>query len=100
LTPDGPQTWHLGSAELKASCREAASWCAAQGVDIADLSMRFALAEPRIHVTLFGAKNAEEVQRNVRCVGVAPDAAAIAGVQRILTPVRDMAWPSGRAEYS
>lgn len=100
LTPGGPQSWHLAPDELKAKCREAAEWCAARGVDIAELGMRFALSEPRIHSTLSGAVTAEEVERNVRTVGHAPDPELVAAIQNILSPVRDLTWPSGRPEYN
>ncbi|MBI3211027.1 MAG: aldo/keto reductase [Candidatus Solibacter usitatus] len=99
LTRQGPQEWHLGSDLLKQKCREAAAWCHSQGVDIADLGMRFALSNPRIHSTLTGARTAEEVLRNVRCVAQPPDPELVAGVRAILTPVLNHTWPSGRAEY-
>jgi aryl-alcohol dehydrogenase-like predicted oxidoreductase len=100
LTSEGPQPWHHGSEELKIKCREAVQWCAAQGVDIAELAMQFALATPRIHSTLMGAKNAGEVRRNARCAGRPPDKELVAAVQKLLEPVRDRIWPSGRPEYA
>jgi L-galactose dehydrogenase len=99
LTPQGPQPWHLADNELKNRCREAAQWCAANGIDIAQLGMQFAMANPRIHCTLTGARTVEEVQRNVRIVGTAPDPSAVESVQRILAPVRGRTWASGRSEY-
>lgn len=100
LTRKGPQPWHAGSDELKARCREAADWCAARGVDIADLGMQFAMANPRIHATLTGAGSPEEVRRNAACVGQVPDPELLAGVQAILAPVRDQLWQTGRPEYN
>lgn len=100
LTRKGPQPWHLGSDVLKAKCREAAEWCAAKGIDIADLGMQFAMADPRIHSTLTGAGSPEEVERNAACVGRAPDPEIVAAVQAILAPVRNLLWPTGRPEYN
>lgn len=100
LTPQGPQPWHLGSNELKAACRRAVNYCKEQGVNIAQLGMQFAMANPRFHSTLTGAKSADEVLRNVRLVGQEPDAAVLAEVQSILAPVRDLTWTSGRPEYN
>lgn len=100
LTPQGPQPWHMGSEELKTACRRAVDLCNDRGVDIAQLGMQFAMANPRIHSTLTGAKTAEEVLRNVRIVGQEPDPGVLAEVQRILAPVRDLTWPSGRPEYN
>lgn len=100
LTHKGPQPWHLGSDALKAKCREAAEWCEARGVDISDLGMKFAMAEPRIHSTLTGAASPEELERNAACVGVAPDAELVREVQAILAPVRNERWVTGRPEYN
>lgn len=100
LTPGGPREWHLASDEMKSACRKAAEWCASKGVDIAELGMRFAFAEPRIHSTLSGAISPEEVERNARAVGQPPDPELVAAVQEILSPVRDLTWPSGRPEYN
>ena len=100
LTQQGPQPWHLGSDELKDACRRAVDFCNERGIDIAELGMQFAMANPRIHSTLTGARTADEVLRNVRIVGEEPDPTLLAEVQRILTPVRDITWPSGRPEYN
>jgi aryl-alcohol dehydrogenase-like predicted oxidoreductase len=100
LTPGGPPKWHLAPDEMKVKCREAAEWCASKGIDIAELGMRFALSEPRIHSTLSGAVSPAEVERNVRAVGRAPDPELVAAVQKILSPVRDRIWQSGRPEYN
>jgi aryl-alcohol dehydrogenase-like predicted oxidoreductase len=100
LTPKGPQPWHLGSDALKAKCREAAEWCAARGIDIAEVGMQFAMANPRIHSTLTGAATPEEVERNARCAGRAPDPEIVAQIQAILAPVRNQLWPTGRPEYN
>lgn len=100
LTPQGPQPWHLGGDELKTACRRAVDYCKEQGVNIAQLGMQFAMANPRFHSTLTGAKSADEVLRNVRLVVEEPDAAVLAEVQSILAPVRDLTWTSGRPEYN
>lgn len=100
LTPSGPQPWHLASEPIKAACRQAAAWCQAHGIDIAQLGMQFALSNPRIHTNLTGAKSEEEVRRNVQAVGRQPDPDVMAQIERILEPVRDQSWPSGRPEYN
>lgn len=100
LTQKGPQPWHLGSAELKSKCREAAEWCTARGVDIAMLGMEFAMTTPHIHTTLTGAGSPEEVERNAACVGRTPDPELLRQVQQILAPVRNQHWVTGRPEYN
>ncbi|MCS7025221.1 MAG: aldo/keto reductase [Bryobacteraceae bacterium] len=100
LTPAGPPPWHLASEEIKAVCRKAAEWCASKGVDLAQLGMQFAYAQPGIHSTLSGAIQPEEVERNARAVDQPPDPDLVAAVQEILRPVKDRTWPSGRPEYN
>lgn len=100
LTRKPVPKWHQAGPELIAKCREAVEWCDQQGVDIAEVGLQFALANPRIATTLSGACSPEEVLQNVRCVGVAPDPRIVAGVRAITEPVRDQAWPSGREEYN
>jgi len=100
LTPQGPRDWHLGSEKLKHTCRLAADWCADHGIDIAELGVRFALANPRFHVTLVGVLSPAEIRRNVQSVGHAPDWDAVKAVQKILEPVFNEVWPSGRPEYN
>jgi aryl-alcohol dehydrogenase-like predicted oxidoreductase len=78
----------------------AADWCAANGINIVDLAMRFALANPRFHVTLTGARSAAEIQHNARSVMQPPDAGAVRAVQEILQPVFNEIWRSGRPEYN
>ncbi|HUQ95233.1 MAG TPA: aldo/keto reductase [Bryobacteraceae bacterium] len=100
LTPQGPQPWHLGDDLLKEKCREAAAWCSSRGVNIAEVGMQFAMANPHIHSTLTGARTADEIRRNVQAVSAPPDPRIVAALQRILAPVRDITWPSGRPEYN
>lgn len=100
LTPQGPRDWHLGSEKLKHTCRLAAEWCGDHGIDIAELGMRFALANPRFHVTLTGVRSAGEIRHNTRSVSQTPDPDAVRAVQKILEPVFNEIWPSGRPEYN
>lgn len=63
-----PPAWHPALAALQATCREAAEICRRHQVghvvvvDLAELAIFFALAEPRIPVTLLGMKNVAQVQ--------------------------------------
>jgi aryl-alcohol dehydrogenase-like predicted oxidoreductase len=100
LTRKPLPAWHQATDAMKQTCRAAVEWCTSRGVDIAELGLQFALANPRIHSTLTGACTVEEVVRNVRAVGQLPDPELVAGVQAVLAPVRDQIWCSGRAEYN
>ena len=64
LTPTAcPPAWHPASPQLKEACRRAADMCRrATNVNLADLALLFALAEPRIPVTIVGMKDMAQVQ--------------------------------------
>jgi L-galactose dehydrogenase len=98
LTRAGAPDWHPAPPEVRAAAREAAAWCDAHGVDLADLALRFALAYDGVATTLVGMSRAAEVEQNVAASGAAPDPEALAAVRAILRLVLDRSWPSGRPE--
>eukprot|EP00878_Enallax_costatus_P011412 GHUV01011915.1.p1 GENE.GHUV01011915.1~~GHUV01011915.1.p1 ORF type:complete len:358 (+),score=83.91 GHUV01011915.1:242-1315(+) len=108
LTPQGPPEWHAAPPELKEAAKAAADYCQGQGLDIAKLAVQFAVRNPSISTTLVGMASSEVVHANVQAVlqalDIQPSEAARAEarvleeVQRILAPVKDMGWPSGRPE--
>ena len=65
LTNAGPADWHPADAAFKARCADAARFCSSRGVDIASLSLQFAVNEPHIHTTVIGMATVAEVERNL-----------------------------------
>jgi L-galactose dehydrogenase len=100
LTERGAPEWHPAPTELKDACRRAAEHCRSRGARLADLALRFALAEPGIATTLVGTASPQNLRQNVAAVGQEPDLELLTQVQAILAPVRDLSWPSGRPENS
>ncbi|MHB0874858.1 MAG: aldo/keto reductase [Anaerolineae bacterium] len=98
LTEQGAPDWHPAPRRVRAAAAEAARYCRERGFDIADLALRFALAQPAIATTLVGMSRIEHVQRNTALVGTAPDPDLLAEVCRILAPVADTVWKEGRPE--
>ena len=98
LTQLGAPDWHPAPARVVAAARQAAEYCAARNVDIADLAMQFALSYEAAAVTLVGMSKARHVARNVAQVGVTPDPELLAAVEQILAPVNGVCWRSGRPE--
>jgi aryl-alcohol dehydrogenase-like predicted oxidoreductase len=98
LTPQGPQPWHLASPEIKAACAQAAAYCAAQGVNIVQLAIQYALANRDIATTIVGSADPREMENNAAWADQPPDPALLAAVERILAPVHNQTWPSGREE--
>ena len=76
----------------------AAAFCREQGVDIAKLAVQFSVAHRDIPTTLVGTANPANIEKNVRWVEEPLDEALLAEVQRILAPIHNWTWPSGKAE--
>ncbi|MFN8472596.1 MAG: aldo/keto reductase [Anaerolineae bacterium] len=98
LTQRGTPDWHPASEEIKATCARAAEFCREQGVDIAKLAVQFSVANPDIPTTLVGTANPANIEKNVRWVEEPMDRALLAEVQKILAPIQNCTWPSGKAE--
>jgi len=52
--------------EVKAACAAASEHCAAQGIDIAALALKFALRNPDIATTLVGMASIDVVHANIQ----------------------------------
>lgn len=98
LTERGAPDWHLATPLIKETCAKAAAFCKAQGVDIAQLAIQFSLSQPDIASTLVGTASAAEMQQNVNWLETPLDTALLAEVQKILSPIQNQSWPSGRPE--
>jgi L-galactose dehydrogenase len=98
LSRHGPPTWHPATAQIKAVCAQAVAYCAARGIDIAELAVQFAVANVRFHTTLVGTADPDEVRRNVQAVGKPVDRGLLEEVQNVLAPIRNQSWTVGRPE--
>jgi L-galactose dehydrogenase len=98
LTERGAPDWHPAPEPLKAACARAAAHCRSQGIDIAQLALQFAVSNAAIVTTLVGTASPEHLTKNVAWIENPQDPQLLAEVQAILAPVRNMTWPSGRAE--
>lgn len=96
LTERGAPAWHPAPEALKAACARAAAHCQNRGMDIAQLALQFATANPEIATTLVGTANPENLKKNVRWIESPPDAELLAEVEAILAPVQGMAWMTGK----
>jgi L-galactose dehydrogenase len=98
LCLEGPPAWHPAPRALRERCAQAARYCASRGGDLGRLALQFSVANPDIATTVVGTASAERIERNIREIDEPIDGELLAGVQRILEPVRDVTWPSGRPE--
>lgn len=98
LSDEGPPDWHPAPAELKAKCAEAAKFCRDHGTNIGKLALQFSVANPDIPTNIVGTANPTRIAENIREIEEPLDEAVLAGVLKILEPVHNVTWPSGRPE--
>lgn len=98
LTQAGPPPWHPASDEIKRVCAQAAAYCQARGVSIVQLAIQFAVANPNLATTFVGSANPDEVTANVAWAEEPLDTELLAEVDKILAPIHNKSWPSGKAE--
>jgi L-galactose dehydrogenase len=98
LTGHGPEAWHPAPEEVRQAGRMAAEFCRSQGVDIAEVAMRFCLDHPYVSSTLIGLGSTHEVEASLKLLQTSTDPELLRQVQAILAPAFNYVWPSGRPE--
>ncbi len=98
LTEAEPPAWHPAPEAVKAACAQAAAHCRSRGVDIAQLALQFALADPRIATTFTGIADLDQLRKNVAWADAPLDMGLLAEVRALLAPIHNQTWPSGRPE--
>ncbi len=98
LSERGAPSWHPASAEMKAACARAAEYCRSQGVDIAELAIQFALANPRVDTTVLGMSSRRHLDMAVHCLEAPIDRELLGQVENILAPIKNKTWTSGKPE--
>jgi len=92
LTDRGPADWHAATPDNRAIFRQAAEFCAQQGISISQLAFQFATSHPDIPTTMFSTASRTSLQRCLDWYGTAPDPALVEAVQLILAPVMGKDW--------
>jgi aryl-alcohol dehydrogenase-like predicted oxidoreductase len=98
LTDRGIPAWHPATDDMKEACAKAAALCHSKGSNISQLAMQFALANQKIHTTLVGTANPENLKNNVKWIESPIDHELLAEVQAILKPILNKTWIEGRPE--
>ena len=108
LLLQGPAEWHPAPEHLRKTCAKAVELAEKRGVALPRLALKHSLASEVPATTLVGMTSPEEVRSNVQAAleaaGVAqsPDAelerSVLSEVERVLEPVMNTTWPSGRPE--
>jgi L-galactose dehydrogenase len=98
LTERGAPAWHPAPAPIVAGCRRAVDFCRAQGVDIVQLAIAYAVAHPAIATTLVGSASAKNMADNVAAAESPADPQLLAQVLELLRPIQDHNFTRGRPE--
>ncbi len=98
LSDAGPPEWHPAPEEVRQRCATAAQFCRQQGTAIAQLAVQFSLSNPGIATTLIGTASPAHIEESVRWAETPIDSDLLTEVLRILAPVHNVTWPSGRPE--
>lgn len=98
LTWQGPPEWHPAPAHIRTRYAEAAAFCQAQGVDLAQLAIQYSVAHPQVATTLVSTASPAHVAANLAWMAQPIDAQMVAEVLQILAPVCNESWQTGRPE--
>ena len=98
LTHRDPPDWHPAPDAVKAACRKAAEYCAARGVNLTQLAIQFAIANPDVSTTLVSTADPAKAEQNLRWVHEPVDETMLSEVRDILAPVHNLTWTSGHPE--
>lgn len=94
LTANGPPPWHPAPADVKEAGRRVAQLCKQP----ADIALQFCFEHPYVSTTLAGMTTVEQVRQNVAAADTSADPEVLAEIRRIVSPVANRSWPSGRPE--
>ncbi|MFO0816858.1 MAG: aldo/keto reductase [Pirellulales bacterium] len=90
--------WLKEPESVKAAARQAAEYCAARGVDIAQLALQFSLAHPDIATTVAGSANPRNIENWAKWAAEPLDTQLLAEVQAIFAPVKNIGHLEGLRE--
>jgi L-galactose dehydrogenase len=90
--------WHPAPEVLRAACLAAGEACAKRGYSIAALAVKFSVDRAELASTLVGMGTVLEVEENIAAIEKAPPAGLLKEVEKILAPVKNCVWVSGRRE--
>ena len=98
LTSRGTPEWHPASEAMKAGARQAVAFCESRGVNIVQLAIQFAVANPEIATTLVGSANPRNMLANIEYAEIPPNRELLAEVMEVLRPIRNHNFTRGLPE--
>ena len=98
LTGRGAPDWHPAPPEVKEMGRQVVALCASYGVDASELALKFCFDQPDVASTLVGMSTRKHVDASLRALYMKPNPALLEEIEKLVRPVYDYVWPSGREE--
>jgi aryl-alcohol dehydrogenase-like predicted oxidoreductase len=90
--------WHKAPPDVRQVAKQAADFCQAQGVDIAQLALQFSIANPSFTTCVTGSANPQRVAQWVDWASKPLDEKLLAEVQAILKPIHNWFYLEGLPE--
>jgi L-galactose dehydrogenase len=90
--------WHPAPDVVRTTCALAVEYVRGKGVDPAALAIQFSSSQPGVACTLVGVRSAREIEDAVRAAASPLDVDLLQEILRILEPIHNRTWQTGRAE--
>lgn len=100
LTQAGPPPWHPAPETLRRVASQVVALCQSWGADPTAVALRFCLDHPYAASALVGMSSALEVQDNLKSLNTPVDLSLLDEINRLIAPVSDLTWASGRPQNS
>lgn len=98
LTKQFAPEWHPATEEIKNVCQKAIKFCNEQGEDIAKIAVQFSTSNEMIPTTLISTANPNNLKKNISWVNEQRNEELLMELQRILKPIQNKTWITGRPE--
>ncbi|WP_277679133.1 aldo/keto reductase [Gracilibacillus dipsosauri] len=91
--------WHPADKEMISVCKEAAAYCEEKGENLAKLAIQFSVQNNRIPTTLVSTASERNIAKNIEWIDEPINQELLEQVLKILKPIQNRSWPSGREEW-
>jgi len=98
LTDHELPLWHPAPVSVRTRCAAAAAMARSKGTTISKLAIQFSTQNPGIATTIIGTADPKEIESCVLWAQEELDQDFLKDVQRILAPIKDQTWTTGRME--
>ena len=88
--------WHKATPQVREICKAAAEHCRKRGMDIAQLSLQFSVANQNMATCIVGSANPENVRKWAEWMDYPIDQTLLAEVQAILRPIHNWFYIEGQ----